>query len=66
MFLHIQQPFQVPWGGGGQGRRGPLLRQQDWVPHRERDLGEDVVPRVGGAPRGPGDGGQDPERGLPA
>ncbi|CAG00161.1 unnamed protein product [Tetraodon nigroviridis] len=64
--LRPQQPVQVPRGGRGQGRRGPLLRQQDRFPHRERDLGEDVVSRVRRSPRGPGDGGQDPERRVPA
>lgn len=57
-----KQRVQVSRGGRRQGRRGSVLRQQGRFPHWECDLGEDVVPRVGRSPRGPGDGRKDPER----
>lgn len=67
--LHLSAqplPKRGGGGGGGEGRRGSVLREPERFSHRERDLGEDVVPRGRRPPGGPGDGEQDTKRCIPA
>lgn len=63
---HRQQRRPLLRGGGREGRRGALLREPYRLPHRERDLGEDVVSRGQSSPRRSRNGGQNTKRSPPA